>query len=149
MGVSDHIAQFINALILRKDGVAELSRGELAELFDCVPSQINYVISTRFTPEHGYLVESRRGGGGYIRITRVRLDRRGLIMHTINAVGDTVDARSAQALVSNLKGAQALSDEQLKLIAGAVGDRALKAAPPDLRDAVRAAILKECLLISL
>jgi len=146
VGVSDNIAQFINALICRKDGVAELSRGELAELFNCVPSQINYVLSTRFTPEHGYTVESRRGGGGYIRITRVRYDRHGLIMHTINAAGGTIDARSAGALLSNLAGAQALSREQIRLIAGAVGDRALRSVPPDIRDSVRAAILKECLL---
>ncbi|MBO5645957.1 MAG: CtsR family transcriptional regulator, partial [Clostridia bacterium] len=70
MRISDSIADFISEL-LRREGEVELQRNLLADRFNCVPSQINYVISTRFTPEHGYVVESRRGGGGYIRITRL------------------------------------------------------------------------------
>ncbi|NLM61617.1 MAG: CtsR family transcriptional regulator, partial [Clostridiales bacterium] len=65
MGLSDLIAEFIHNALNASDGVLELQRSELAEYFGCVPSQINYVISTRFSPEHGYIVESRRGGGGY------------------------------------------------------------------------------------
>ena len=71
MGISDIIANFILEEISEAEGTAELQRAELAQRFNCVPSQINYVISTRFSPEHGYIVESRRGGNGYIRITRV------------------------------------------------------------------------------
>ena len=70
MRISDSIADFISEL-LRREGEVELQRNLLADQFNCVPSQINYVITTRFTPEHGYVVESRRGGGGYIRITRL------------------------------------------------------------------------------
>ena len=88
MGMSDVIANFINDLL--KDGsTAELQRSELASKFGCVPSQINYVISTRFSPERGYIVESRRGGGGYIRIHRVQSDPKLLIMHTVNAIGES------------------------------------------------------------
>ena len=65
----------------------EVQRSDLAQRFNCVPSQINYVMTTRFSPEHGYLVESRRGGGGYIRITQVRTDRQTLLMHVINSCG--------------------------------------------------------------
>jgi transcriptional regulator CtsR len=68
MGISDIIANFILEEISEAEGTAELQRAELAQRFNCVPSQINYVISTRFSPEHGYIVESRRGGNGYIRI---------------------------------------------------------------------------------
>ena len=75
MGISDLIAAFIRESLEETDGVLELQRSDLAERFNCVPSQINYVMSTRFSPEHGYIVESRRGGGGYIRIRRVRMDR--------------------------------------------------------------------------
>ena len=69
MGISDVIASFIQSALDETDGVLELQRSDLAQRFNCVPSQINYVMSTRFSPEHGYIVESRRGGNGYIRIT--------------------------------------------------------------------------------
>ena len=72
MGTSDLIARFIMEALDNEEGIAELQRSMIANRFGCVPSQINYVISTRFSPEHGYVVESRRGGGGYIRIKRVR-----------------------------------------------------------------------------
>ena len=86
MGISDMIAGFIQAELEAADGVLELQRSDLAQRFNCVPSQINYVMSTRFSPERGYIVESRRGGGGYIRISRVRMDRQTLLMHVINSV---------------------------------------------------------------
>ncbi|MDR2665806.1 MAG: CtsR family transcriptional regulator, partial [Oscillospiraceae bacterium] len=78
--MSDAIAGFINDMLTGADGSAELQRAELANRFNCVPSQINYVISTRFSPERGYIVESRRGGGGYIRIRRVSMAPEKLIM---------------------------------------------------------------------
>lgn len=96
MGTSDMIARFIQAELEEANGVLELQRSDLAQRFGCVPSQINYVMSTRFSPEHGYIVESRRGGGGYIRITRVQVDRHTLLMHVINSVGDTLDLASAR-----------------------------------------------------
>ena len=70
-----------------ENGVLEVQRSDLAQRFNCVPSQINYVMSTRFSPERGYIVESRRGGNGYIRITRVQVDRQTLMMHVINTLG--------------------------------------------------------------
>ena len=98
MGISDVIASFIQSALEETDGVLELQRSDLAQRFNCVPSQINYVMSTRFSPEHGYIVESRRGGNGYIRITRVRTDRKTLLMHVINSIGDELDAASARAM---------------------------------------------------
>lgn len=74
MGISDRIEAFICQLIKDDDGWVELGRNELAGIFNCVPSQINYVMRTRFTPERGYIIESRRGGGGYIKIRRVSVD---------------------------------------------------------------------------
>ena len=75
--MSDIVAQYILHVLEESDGNAEIQRNELAGELGCVPSQINYVITSRFTPEQGYLVESRRGGGGYIRITRVKMDHSG------------------------------------------------------------------------
>ena len=120
MGMSDLIASFINEVLSGHDGTAELQRSELASKFNCVPSQINYVISTRFSPEHGYVVESRRGGSGYIRITRVRTDPKRMVMHTVNSIGDTVDARTAAALISTLTAAGILENRDARLLLAAV-----------------------------
>ena len=109
MGMSDLIAEFIQEGLKESDGVLELQRSDLAQRFNCVPSQINYVMSTRFSPEHGYIVESRRGGNGYIRITRVQVDRQTLLMHVINSIGDRLDAASARAIAQNLVQSEAVS----------------------------------------
>ena len=72
MRLSDTIEQFIKTMLVEETQEIELKRNELAEYFNCAPSQINYVLSTRFTPDHGYIIESRRGGGGCIRIFRMK-----------------------------------------------------------------------------
>ena len=146
MGMSDLIAAFIGDLIQESDGLAELQRAELASRFGCVPSQITYVIATRFSPERGYIVESRRGGGGYIRIRRVQTDPQQLIMHTVNAIGEVLDPRTAEAFLQNLLDAGAISEEGAQTMAAALGDTALRPAPQLLRGGLRASILKQMLL---
>ncbi|MDR2599520.1 MAG: CtsR family transcriptional regulator [Oscillospiraceae bacterium] len=146
MRMSDIIASFINDTIGEMDGIAELQRSELASRFNCVPSQINYVISTRFSPEHGYIVESRRGGGGYIRIRRIAMDSDMLVMHTINTIGERVDLNTAAALVANLRQNGTLNSDISKLIMAAIGNKALRAVSALERDAVRASILKQILI---
>lgn len=148
MGISDLIANFLqDSLELAEDGVLEVQRNDLAQRFNCVPSQINYVMSTRFSPERGYIVESRRGGNGYIRITRVQVDRQTLLMHVINSLGDQVDLPSARAILSNLVHAGALDGNIGQMILTAVGDKALAQVPRILRDGVRADILKQVLIL--
>ena len=146
MGISDGIASFIYELLNEADGTAEMQRAELASRFNCVPSQINYVISTRFSPEHGYIVESRRGGGGYVKITRVTVDPERLIMHTINAIGDSIDQKSSVALISNLVQNEVVGTQTAKLLLSATGTNALRPVPPQERDALRANILKQMLV---
>ena len=146
MGISDLIAAFIQQELEEADGVLELQRSELAARFNCVPSQINYVMSTRFSPEHGYIVESRRGEGGYIRITRVRVDRQTLLMHVINTLGDTLDLPSARAITQNLVNSEAISLEAGELLLSAVGDRALQRLTPAYRNALRCDIFKQILI---
>lgn len=146
MGISDQIAEFISNMLRDANGVAELSRSLLAEQFQCAPSQINYVLSTRFSPEHGFIIQSRRGGGGYIRVTRVRLERACLIMHAVNAVGGGIDARAASAFLENMLAGSAIDAGQALMIAAAISPGALSAVPPPYRDSVRAAVLKQCLL---
>ena len=146
MGVSDLIASFIDEMLKEENGVAELQRAEIANRFNCVPSQINYVISTRFSPEHGYIVESRRGGGGYIRIQRVRVDPKKLIMHTINAIGDRLDLNTAAALISNALQGGAITEESAKMMLAAVSDASLRPVDRFAREYLRASILKQMLI---
>lgn len=146
MGMSDIIAEFINEALNEMNGCAELQRAELANKFKCVPSQINYVISTRFSPEHGYIVESRRGGGGYIRITRVAMEHERLIMHTVNTVGEELDLNTAAALTANLLQNGAIDKNEAQLILSAVGNGALRPAPVSERDILRASIYKHVLI---
>ena len=146
MGISDLIAGFIQQELLAADGVLELQRSDLAARFGCVPSQINYVMSTRFSPEHGYIVESRRGENGYIRITRVQVDRQTLLMHVINSIGDDLDGRSARAMVQNLVESEAISPEAGRIILSAVSASALRTVEQSRRDALRADIIKQILI---
>ena len=146
MRISDIIAGFIDETLGEMGGTAELQRSELATRFNCVPSQINYVISTRFSPEHGYIVESRRGGGGYIRITRVAMEPRMLIMHTVNAIGAKVDINTVSAMVGNLLKSGAIDEPQARLILSATGSNALRPAQQEERDFLRANILKQMLI---
>ncbi len=148
MGITDIIAGFIRDELDSAGGALELQRSDLAQRFNCVPSQINYVMSTRFSPEHGYIVESRRGGGGYIRITRVRVDRQTLLMHVINSIGDTLDDHSARAITQNLVSSEAISEELGRSLLSAVSARALQSAPPNCRDSLRADIFKQILIHS-
>lgn len=104
-------------------------------------------MSTRFSPERGYIVESRRGGNGYIRITRVRVDRQTLLMHVINSLGERMDLPSARAILSNLVQAGALEETVARSILAAVGDKALSAVPRETRDIVRADILRNVLIL--
>ena len=146
MATSDLIAEFILNAIEDSNGFAELQRGALAEMFSCVPSQINYVISTRFSPERGYVVESRRGGGGYIRITRVNRDPRELVMHTVNAIGPALDKATAAAFVSNIYETGMIDKQTARLLLASVSDKALRPVAPADRDTLRASILKYMLV---
>lgn len=146
MATSDLIARFIMDALDDADGSAELQRNTLADRFGCVPSQINYVISTRFSPERGYIVESRRGGGGYIRISRVHTSPSQLVMHTVNAVGDELDYPTAAALLQNMVNAGALDAKSAGLILAACGNNALRPVPPPYRDPARASLFKYMLM---
>ena len=132
MGLTDMIAGFIQEALDDAGGVLEMQRGDLAQRFGCVPSQINYVMSTRFSPEHGYIVESRRGGGGYIRITRVHVDRQTLMMHVINSIGSEIDP--------------AIPSQTGKLLVSLLSDTALRSVPKDQRSVLRADLLKQALI---
>ncbi|MBQ9521287.1 MAG: CtsR family transcriptional regulator [Oscillospiraceae bacterium] len=148
MGITDLIAAFLQgSLDEAENGVLEIQRSDLAQRFKCVPSQINYVVSTRFSPERGYIVESRRGGNGYIRITRVHVDHETLLMHVINSIGAELDFPSARAILGNLLHADALDERTARMLLAAVGDKSLISVPKEIRNRVRADILKNTLIL--
>ena len=148
MGISDLIASFLQESLAESvDGVLEIQRSDLAQRFNCVPSQINYVMSTRFSPERGYIVESRRGRNGYIRITRVQVDRQTLLMHVINSLGADIDLSSARAILGNLVQSGALEENLGRTILAAVGDKALASVPRERRGSLRADILRNVLIL--
>lgn len=146
MRMSDLVAQYIIRMLDEQNGSAEIQRNELAGNLGCVPSQINYVITSRFTPEQGYMVESRRGGGGYIRISRVKTDRGTAIMHIINSVGSSLDKATAEIMLRNMLQRKMLELPSAKIIATALSDRTLSQVEQDKRDAVRADLFKNMLL---
>lgn len=147
MLISDLIAKRILELLEgSEDGITEIQRNTLAENIGCVPSQINYVISSRFTPEKGYIVESKRGGGGYIRITEVRTGAASALMHIINSIGSELDMRTQRIILENLVFRDLISPKAAAIMSAAVSDSALRMIEPARRDEVRASIFKHMLM---
>ena len=148
MALADSIEQFILDLLSHQDKEVDLQRNELAAYFKCAPSQINYVLSTRFSPDHGYLIESRRGGGGYVRIIRVTLPRSGkeTLADSIAGIGDEITQRDTNQMLEKLMNAKVITPEQALLIHAATDARTL-ALPINLKDHLRANILRNMLLI--
>ena len=149
MRLSDTIETFIKAMIQEDQPESELKRNELAEYFHCAPSQINYVLATRVTPDHGYVTSSQRGGGGYIRIVRVRQSSVDHLSYLLNErIGESINAQAAQVLCSQLAERQVVSLTQAQLMAAAVSPQALAGPLPEaVKDAQRAKILK-CMLLA-
>lgn len=146
MRMTDLVAEYIMNVLETCGGHAEIQRNELAEEMGCVPSQINYVLTSRFTPEQGYLVESRRGGGGYIRVTRIKMDKSSALMHAIHSIGPTLDSSVARAILMNLADSQVITREAACLISAALSNQAYQAVAPSKRDALRASIFKNMLI---
>ncbi len=147
MKISDTIENFIREMFEEESSV-ELKRNELAQFFNCVPSQINYVISTRFTAERGYIVESRRGGGGHIKITRLNLGRNEQIMHIIKNIGDSADVMTVEGVVNTLYINDIMSADEAKLILTACSNNALSVVSDGQdKNRIRANIFKNLLLL--
>ena len=148
MRLSDSIEHFIKELLNEEATEVELKRNELAEYFGCAPSQINYVLATRFSPDHGYLTESRRGGGGYIRIVRVVQTGSQRLMYLVNdRIGDSLGEEECLRLISQLKEQHIVTADEAALMASAVSTRALSVPVPDaLKDAMRAKMMKSMLM---
>ena len=148
MRISDNIEHFIKEMLGEDSPEVELKRNELAEYFGCAPSQINYVLATRFSPSQGYLTESRRGGGGYIRIVRVvETGPQKLAYLVRDRIGDQLSEEEAQRIIAHLKESGMATPAEAALMSAALGARAL-AVPvsPEMKAALRARMMKSMIL---
>lgn len=145
MRMSDVIEEFIKELFNEHDEYIEIQRNDLAEYFNCVPSQINYVISTRFKPSQGYYVESKRGGGGHIRIKKVNMARNNYIMHILASLEEKVTSQEVDIYISNFLSYNIISEKEAKLLKVATSDNVLNI-PREYKDSLRTNILKNMLL---
>jgi len=144
--LSSLIERYLKRELERAGGVLELQRSELAARFACAPSQINYVLETRFTPAAGYVIESRRGGRGFIRIVRLPLRQRGQLLALLDRwVGDAIDQDGAEALIARLEEEGIAGRREAALMRAAV-DRNTLAVDLPWRDVVRARLLKAMVL---
>jgi len=149
MILSDKIARLIEEMLEEGGGTTEVKRNDLAARLGCVPSQINYVITSRFTPEKGYMTESRRGGGGFIRIVRVKMSKNEYLMHFFHAIGDSVDEREGAAYIKNLLENGIFTEREAAIAAGAISSASLERVPRELRGAVRADVLRRIIMLLL
>ncbi len=147
MLMSEKIAEILEEMLREHGGTAEICRNDFAERVGCVPSQINYVLSSRFSKNHGYLVESRRGGGGYIKITRLPVDKSTYLMHLYGSVGDTLSAPEAQLYLSALEQNGFVASAARRLFAALLSDESLRVEKDaGVRNALRADLFKTVLL---
>ena len=118
--MSDMIEEYLKNVI-REQGRIEIKRHELAELFDCVPSQINYVINTRFTMQHGYAVESKRGGGGYIRIIKMQIQNDTELLDRMSQIiGQSVSEKEAQIIIQTLYENELMTRREAQIMLAAI-----------------------------
>ncbi|MBR3163668.1 MAG: CtsR family transcriptional regulator [Clostridia bacterium] len=145
MRMSDIIEEFIKDLFTDDSDYIEIGRNDLAEHFNCVPSQINYVIATRFKPSQGYYVESKRGGGGHIKIRKVDMTKSSYLMHIIKNIDGGLTNQDVDILISDLLSYGIVSKKEAKLLKVATSDNIL-IIPNQYRDDLRANIFKNMLL---
>ena len=139
--VTDVIERYLKALLEAEEAV-EIRRAAVAAQFDCVPSQINYVIKTRFTPERGYVVESKRGGGGYIRIVKVKLrSASDLVSWLIDQLPDRISESGARSVVNRLYADGIVGKQAGNMMVHGLRHQTLMGASPEAEAQLRARLL--------
>lgn len=144
MKMTDIIADMILDMFDEDNSTIQIQRNDLASQIGCVPSQINYVITSRFTPEQGYRIESRRGGGGCIYITRAET-KNSAIVALINSIGSSIDERSAKANIYNLNYQNLIDDKTAKVLVAAIADSNMRGLPTEVKNSIRAKQFKQML----
>ena len=144
--LTNSIEAFIKSLLEEGQEQVDVQRNELAQYFRCAPSQITYVLSTRFTPDHGYVIESRRGGGGYIRIVRLREEPGSNLLYLINQrIGSSISRHDCDAIISQLCESHVVTENEAGLMRAAVSADAINL-PVAFKDSLRASTLRAMLL---
>ena len=145
--LSKQIEEYIKTLLEQDEaGVVEIQRNFLSEYFHCVPSQINYVLSTRFTPVQGYIVETRRGGGGFVRIVSLQLDEDDDIQDALtDAVGDLLTQNDSEGLTEYLYQQGIISHREMLLFNSMLKDRVMTGLEKEKRDGIRASMMQHML----
>lgn len=141
--ISDMIEQYLKRMLEESQrNIIEIQRNELAAKFNCVPSQINYVLTTRFTVDNGFLIESRRGGGGYVRIVKIPLRRQANLLEEVyQLVGSSIPQREAEGIIARFLEEDLITEREAHIMRAAVDRRTLSVKLP-LRDRLRASLLK-------
>lgn len=137
----DIIEEFIKRSFKEAEDIIEIQRNEMANMFQCAPSQINYVLTTRFTLEKGYFIESRRGGGGYIRIKKLRIMEDEILQDIIEYIGDSISSSEARDIIERLLDEDIITERESYILTAIVNRHSI---PVDasIRDEVRAKLLK-------
>lgn len=145
----NNISDLIEAFLLEtlgEDDKLNLSRNELAVFFSCAPSQINYVLSTRFTPERGYIIESKRGGGGYITVVRLQENPAKAYNDIINkSASEGISYVKAVQVLDRMNYDEIITEREAGLLKTVLSDKTL-IAPAVIKDGLRSSILKSVLL---
>ncbi len=145
MNLSDLIEEYIMNAISDEQEV-ELKRSEIAQAFNCVPSQINYVISTRFIPELGFYVESKRGGNGYIKISRINLTKYDFLKDLIEKIGRSMSQSVMDVYLRELLEYNVIDEKNANIISAALSEKSMLQVDKLKRDQVRADMFKNILV---
>ena len=147
--LSDVIEEFIKQMFNESnENIVFIQRNELADQFRCAPSQINYVLTTRFTYEKGYLIESKRGGGGHIAIKQLEYNNSNERERIINkSIGETITYHNAISMLNNLLESGVIKDREYEIMKIAINDRSLSSS--DNKNKIRADILKAMIMVIL
>lgn len=149
-GITGSIERFLKDLLSESEGSIEIGRNDLAEHFGCAPSQINYVLSTRFTPYKGYCIESKRGGSGYIKIIELTVQVDSSVKMLIeDGIGGSITKGKADSIIKTLEEKQIASKDESLLMRHAIDDAALTHVPVEYRNLIRADILRNMLVMYL
>lgn len=145
-GLTSDIEEFLKAMLSQStDGMLEIGRNDLAIKFDCAPSQINYVLSTRFTPHNGYLIESKRGGNGFIKIITI-VEEDNYLSYLVKNLNEQMTEASADSLFKDLYNREYLNEDEFLLAKYATSDKALAKIRSDMRNFLRSDIIKNMIL---
>ena len=146
MLISDSIAAFIDEMLDDCGGTLEIKRNDLAKRLGCVPSQINYVVSSRFTPDRGYIIESRRGGGGYIRIIRKVMSEEDLLMKIFTAAKDGISDRELESILETLYSSDMITSREARFVRACLAPTAMASLPREIQNTVRGDGLRNMIL---